>query len=518
MSINVLESLKEHLTGDVVSNLAALVGESSTETESALTATIASLFGGLIKQSGDNQLMDNLFNMLKSGEYDGGLLSNLGALSRGGDETKHLLSKGSNLLSSLFGDKVSGIANAIANASGVSSNTSSSLLNFIAPLAISMLGKVLKTENIGNAAGLASFLGGQSGFIKDLLPAAGLDNLSSVGAAGVVGTVMDKIESAADSLGFDEAKEYVSEKAAAVSETFDNLGDKIEDMAEETLSSAKEIVDDFGDTASKFGSHVVQESKEFAHSASNVIDEAEEKGGKFLPWLLILAALALLWGLLKSCGSQESTEQSTATTPTPPAATAPPAVTPPPVAPATPATPAPEPIPAPAPEPAKVEPAPAPTAEPVADTGAYEKTLSTGYALKAVKDGFVSKLVTFIESQDPISKDLWFTMDGIQFDTNKATIRKDSAEQIEHIAEVLKAFPKVKIKIGGYTDNTGKAAANKKLSANRANAVKKAIAGEGIKGDRVEAEGYGSDHPVASNDTPEGRQQNRRIDVRVLEK
>lgn len=138
--------------------------------------------------------------------------------------------------------------------------------------------------------------------------------------------------------------------------------------------------------------------------------------------------------------------------------------------------------------------------------------------MKAAKDGFVSKLVTFIESQDPISKDLWFTMDGIQFDTNKATIRKESAEQIEHIAEVLKAFPKVKIKIGGYTDNTGKAAANKKLSANRANAVKKAVLAKDIKGDRIEAEGYGSDHPVASNDTPEGRQKNRRIDVRVLEK
>ncbi|MBM4208822.1 MAG: OmpA family protein [Gammaproteobacteria bacterium] len=109
-------------------------------------------------------------------------------------------------------------------------------------------------------------------------------------------------------------------------------------------------------------------------------------------------------------------------------------------------------------------------------------------------------------------------MDGIQFDTNKATIRKESGEQIEHIAEVLKAFPKVKIKIGGYTDNTGKAAANKKLSANRANAVKKAVLAKDIKADRIEAEGYGSDHPVASNDTPEGRQQNRRIDVRVLEK
>ena len=109
-------------------------------------------------------------------------------------------------------------------------------------------------------------------------------------------------------------------------------------------------------------------------------------------------------------------------------------------------------------------------------------------------------------------------MDGIQFDTNKATIRAESNAQIEHIAEVLKAYPTVKIKIGGYTDNTGKANANKKLSNNRAIAVKKAIVKLGIKADRMDAEGYGSEHPVASNDAEEGRQQNRRIDVRVTEK
>ncbi|MBM4208820.1 MAG: DUF937 domain-containing protein [Gammaproteobacteria bacterium] len=362
MSINVLAALKEHLSGDVVSNLASLVGESSTKTDSAITAAVSSLLGGLIKQSGDNQLLGNLFGMLTSGEHDGGLLSNLGALSRGGDETNQLISQGGKLLSSLFGDKVGGIANAIASASGVSGNTSSSLLSFIAPLVMSMLGKALKTENIGSAVGLASFLSGQSGFIKDVLPS-GVDSvLSTADAAGLAETVMNKIESAADSLGFDEAKEFISEKAADVSNTFENLGDKIEDMAEETLSSAKEMADDFGDTASKFGSHVVQESKEFAHSAANVIDEAEEKGGKFLPWLLILAALALIWGLLKSCGSQEPAEQATESTATPPAATAPPVVTPPPAAPAT-----------PAPEPAKVDPVPPPSPEPAADTGAYEK-------------------------------------------------------------------------------------------------------------------------------------------------
>ena len=100
----------------------------------------------------------------------------------------------------------------------------------------------------------------------------------------------------------------------------------------------------------------------------------------------------------------------------------------------------------------------------------------------------------------------------------KDQIKAESTVQLTNIAEILKAFPAVKIKIGGYTDNTGDAAANQVLSADRATAVKKALIGMGIDAGRIEAEGYGSAHPVASNDTPEGRQQNRRIDVRVLAK
>jgi len=127
-------------------------------------------------------------------------------------------------------------------------------------------------------------------------------------------------------------------------------------------------------------------------------------------------------------------------------------------------------------------------------------------------------LLGFIEGDEAINKDLWFTMDGITFDTSKATTKDESSIQINEIAEILKAYPKVKIKIGGYTDNTGKANTNKTLSDNRAKAVKEALVSKTIEGDRIDAEGYGSDHPVASNDTPEGRQQNRRIDVRVTEK
>jgi outer membrane protein OmpA-like peptidoglycan-associated protein len=76
----------------------------------------------------------------------------------------------------------------------------------------------------------------------------------------------------------------------------------------------------------------------------------------------------------------------------------------------------------------------------------------------------------------------------------------------------------VAIKVGGYTDSTGDAAANRRLSRERARTTMNALVALGVGQQRLEAEGYGEEHPVASNDTDEGRQRNRRIDLRVTHK
>jgi outer membrane protein OmpA-like peptidoglycan-associated protein len=91
-------------------------------------------------------------------------------------------------------------------------------------------------------------------------------------------------------------------------------------------------------------------------------------------------------------------------------------------------------------------------------------------------------------------------------------------EQLKNVAEILKAYPKVALKIGGYTDNVGDPAANMKLSAKRADNTMAELVKLGIAAGRLEAEGYGDKHPVADNSTDEGRQRNRRIDIRVTRK
>jgi outer membrane protein OmpA-like peptidoglycan-associated protein len=86
------------------------------------------------------------------------------------------------------------------------------------------------------------------------------------------------------------------------------------------------------------------------------------------------------------------------------------------------------------------------------------------------------------------------------------------------VAEIMKAYPKVKAKIGGYTDNTGDPDSNLKLSQDRATNVMNELVVLGVVSDRLTAEGYGGQHPVADNSTDTGRQQNRRIALRVTEK
>jgi OmpA-OmpF porin, OOP family len=82
----------------------------------------------------------------------------------------------------------------------------------------------------------------------------------------------------------------------------------------------------------------------------------------------------------------------------------------------------------------------------------------------------------------------------------------------------MEAYPNVNVKIGGYTDNVGDDARNMKLSQERANGTMNELQKLGVSPSRMTAEGYGEQHPVADNATEEGRQRNRRIDVRVTKK
>jgi outer membrane protein OmpA-like peptidoglycan-associated protein len=103
---------------------------------------------------------------------------------------------------------------------------------------------------------------------------------------------------------------------------------------------------------------------------------------------------------------------------------------------------------------------------------------------------------------------------GILFATGSATIEGESTPTLQEIADMLTTHPDLKLLIEGHTDNVGSAAANQALSEQRAAAVKQYLVSKnGIAAARLQTKGYGASKPAASNDTPAGRQQNRRVEL-----
>ena len=107
---------------------------------------------------------------------------------------------------------------------------------------------------------------------------------------------------------------------------------------------------------------------------------------------------------------------------------------------------------------------------------------------------------------------------GVNFALDKSEISARGQTVLnDEVVSVLEAEPKLVVRAEGYTDSLGSDAYNQALSERRAGAVKTYLLGRGIAATRVEAVGYGESRPVASNETEEGRAQNRRVEIKVLE-
>lgn len=116
----------------------------------------------------------------------------------------------------------------------------------------------------------------------------------------------------------------------------------------------------------------------------------------------------------------------------------------------------------------------------------------------------------------PIKKGEVFIVKNLHFATNKTRILSRSEQALQDLYMYLARNPQVRIKIVGHTDNVGKDAANQKLSDGRANAVMQDLIERGIAPERLQAEGRGETQPIDTNDTEEGRQNNRRVEIEIL--
>lgn len=400
--MDLLSLVNQQFTATTIAKISAFLGESNANTTTALKSAIPIVLGGLIQKASTNQGVNDLQSLIKTNQYDGGILEKFYNLFEDEVIISDFISIGANVLESIFGDKVASLGNNISGMSGIKAGSASTLLSMITPILMSVLGKEINSQGMG-ASKLAKFLISQKDSVKAVLPT--------------------------------EISKVLNE---------DNLGDFLGQTQKTTFDDIAE----------------------------------EPRGGKsWLSWVLI--GCLLLGGLYywQSCRNMVPEVISTADTTS-----------------------------------IKADSVVLPS------VGVVSKILPTGTKLSFDEKSIENELIEFIEdSSKVIDKTTWFNFRYLRFETGSAKIDSSSMQEVKNIAEIMKAYP-INLRIGGYTDNVGQEELNMKLSADRAANVRKALLSMGIDSTRLTSEGYGSQHPVATNDTEEGRAQNRRIAVRITKK
>ena len=134
---------------------------------------------------------------------------------------------------------------------------------------------------------------------------------------------------------------------------------------------------------------------------------------------------------------------------------------------------------------------------------------------KAAMRAQLSEQLNRILATRDSARGLIISMSDVLFDTGQYSLKPGAREKLAKVAGILIAYPGLNIEVGGYTDNVGGDDMNQKLSENRAGAVLTYLVQQGVTTNSVSAKGFGNSSPVASNDTPSGRQENRRVELVV---
>ncbi len=471
MSVNLLDLFKDQVSGALVSNASKFLGESSENTSSALGNILPSLLGKIVDQGSTEKGAGGLMDMLT--KQDDSILDDIGGIfSKGSGSVNGLLNGGSGILSALLGNKIGGLVDLVSGASGMKSSSSSSLLKMAAPFIFGIIKRQVANKGI---SGLMSLLSGQKSHLKSAMPA-GVGSLLGLSSFG--GDMVDKVTGAAGNVvggTVDAGKKVVGAAGDVVGGTVD-AGKKV-------VGKAGDVVGDVGRGA--------------ANVAGNVADTGAKAGGSILKWLLpaLLVLAALSFFGIKTCSPIDNATDMVKDTAG-----------------------------------AVVEKSgdmAKGAADAVGDVakGAADMA-SSAFAnvneaaknalgsIKFAAGSAGSQMMEFIDGGFKGSGKVTFK--NLTFATGSAAISGATAAEVDNLAAILKAYPDVKISVDGYTDNTGNAEANVKLSKARADAVKARLVSQGIAGARVVTSGKGAASPVASNDTAEGRAQNRRIEATVM--
>jgi outer membrane protein OmpA-like peptidoglycan-associated protein len=143
--------------------------------------------------------------------------------------------------------------------------------------------------------------------------------------------------------------------------------------------------------------------------------------------------------------------------------------------------------------------------------------LPGGFKMSVPEGSFNVAVARYLASPRDSTVPKRFVFEDLTFETGSTKLTPGSATTVDGLVTILKAYPTVSVALEGHTDSTGDPAANKQLSRDRATAVKEIIVKGGVQEARISTAGYGSERPIAPNDTEAGRAKNRRLEL-VVEK
>lgn len=133
--------------------------------------------------------------------------------------------------------------------------------------------------------------------------------------------------------------------------------------------------------------------------------------------------------------------------------------------------------------------------------------------IPAVKPGEFFEEAELVIEYDPGTV---FSFTNLQFETGKSDLKTNSYAHLKNLVEIMKRKKDLKIQISGHTDSDGEVNANQVLSQKRAESVKAYLISQGIDANRIIAKGFGESKPIADNNTPQGKAQNRRTEISIL--
>ena len=455
MSLNLLDMLKDQVTGQLANQASSFLGEDESAVTKALGGIFPSVLGSLISGASDKSSASGIMDMIKG--VDMNMLGNIGGLFGGGASSVNgLLNSGGGILNTLLGDKMGGIVDMISKVSGLGSGSTSSLMKMAAPFLMGIIGKQVSGKGVG---GLMDLLMGQKEHVAKALPS---------GMGSLLG------------LGFADMGDMAGKAMGAVS----GAGK----MATGAVGSAANLAGNAGKAASGA-----------VGSAANAAGSAASTGLGWIKWalpLLVIGGIAM-WlftrgGADKITGAVGDAVEAT----TDAAGSAAGAVGD--VANA-------------AGEMTKD------AAGAVADAaGAVFGKVDAAAKAAMDKVSFAagsagSQMKGYIDGG--FKGDSNFTFKNLNFATGSAELGNGS--EVDNLASILKAYPGVNVTINGYTDNTGDATKNQALSEARAASVMGRLVAQGIDISRIKAVGNGDANPVADNATAEGRAANRRIEISI---